>query len=95
VSYGLFEEKARAATRVDIEIGYALTGALAQFSRSGIVNDLAERLTAEFARNLEIRLDRGVDSPEAPQQAELDAGSLVLSVVRARIRRFFARLLRR
>jgi carbon-monoxide dehydrogenase small subunit len=30
VSYGLFEEKARAATRVDIEIGYALTGALAQ-----------------------------------------------------------------
>jgi carbon-monoxide dehydrogenase small subunit len=93
VRYVLREEKAGAATRVDVEVGYALTGALAQFSRSGIVNDLAERLTAEFARNLEVRLDRGADSADAQKVAELDAGSLVLAVVRARIRRFFVRLL--
>ena len=62
VSYVLVEEKAGAATRVDVEVGYALTGALAQFSRSGIVNDLAERLTAAFARNLEARLSGGTDS---------------------------------
>jgi aerobic carbon-monoxide dehydrogenase small subunit len=95
VSYVLIEEKAGAATRVDIEVGYALTGALAQFTRSGIVNDLAERLTTAFARNLEARLDGGAESSELPQRAELDAGALVLSVVRARIKRFFARLLSR
>ncbi|MGH6901052.1 MAG: carbon monoxide dehydrogenase, partial [Geminicoccaceae bacterium] len=95
VSYVLVEEKAGAATRVDIEVGYALTGALAQFSRSGIVNDLAERLTTAFARNLEARLDRGADSSKAPPPAELDAGALVLSVMRARIKQFFARLLGR
>jgi carbon-monoxide dehydrogenase small subunit len=95
VSYVLIEEQAGAATRVDVEVGYALTGALAQFSRSGIVEDLARRLTAAFAGNLEARLDRGADSAEAPQPAELDAGSLVLAVVRARIKRFFARLLGR
>jgi carbon-monoxide dehydrogenase small subunit len=95
VSYVLIEENAGAATRVDVEVGYALTGALAQFSRSGIVNDLAERLTTAFARNLEVRLARGADSPQAPQRAELDAGSLVLSVIRARIKGFFARLLGR
>jgi aerobic carbon-monoxide dehydrogenase small subunit len=95
VRYVLIEEKAGAATRVDVEVGYALTGALAQFSRSGIVNDLAERLTTAFARNLEARLAGGVDASEAPQHAELDAGSLVLAVVRARIKRFFVRLLGR
>jgi aerobic carbon-monoxide dehydrogenase small subunit len=92
VSYALIEERAGAATRVEVEVGYTLTGALAQFSRSGIVYDLAERLTAAFARNLESRLDRGPEFSEAPQQAELDAGRLVLSVIRARIKRFFARL---
>jgi hypothetical protein len=95
VRYVLIEEKAGAATRVDVEVGYALTGALAQFSRSGIVNDLAERLTTAFARNLEVRLDGSVDASQAPQHAELDAGSLVLAVVRARIKRFFIRLLGR
>ena len=97
VSYVLTEEKAGAATRVDVEVGYALTGALAQFSRSGIVNDLAERLTAAFARNLESRLSGGTDSASgAPaRQPELDAGSLVLAVIRARIGGSSARLFRR
>jgi carbon-monoxide dehydrogenase small subunit len=95
VSYVLIEEQAGAATRVDVEVGYALTGALAQFSRSGIVNDLAERLTTAFARNLEARLHGGAGSSELPHRPELDAGALVLAVVGARIRRFFARLLGR
>jgi carbon-monoxide dehydrogenase small subunit len=97
VSYALVEERAGAATRVEVEVGYALTGALAQFSRAGIVNDLAERLTVAFARNLEARLSGGSDSSSAAAapQAELNAGSLLLSVFRARIKRLFARLLRR
>jgi carbon-monoxide dehydrogenase small subunit len=96
VSYVLVEERAGAATRVEIEIGYALRGALAQFSRSGIVNDLAERLTIAFAKNVEARLGGGADSSNAAAApSELDAGSLILSVIRARIRRFFDRLLGR
>jgi aerobic carbon-monoxide dehydrogenase small subunit len=95
VSYVLLEERSGAATRVDLEVGYALKGPLAQFSRSGIVNDLAERLTADFAKNVEARL-RGADAPiAATASAALDAGSVLLSVIRARIRRFFARLLGR
>jgi carbon-monoxide dehydrogenase small subunit len=93
VRYVLIDEKAGAATRVDVEVGYALTGALAQFSRSGIVNDLAERLTTAFARNLETRLNGSGDASKA--QAELDAGSLILSAIRLRIRRFFDRILGR
>jgi carbon-monoxide dehydrogenase small subunit len=92
VRYVLIDEKAGSATRVDVEVGYALTGALAQFSRSGIVNDLAERLTIAFARNLEARLHGGAGPSEVPHRPELDAGALVLAVVRARIRQFFARL---
>jgi carbon-monoxide dehydrogenase small subunit len=94
LSYVLIEEQAGAATRVNVEVGYALTGALAQFSRSGIVNDLAERLTTAFARNLEARLSGGTDSSSGATdpQTELDAGSLVLAVIRGRIRRFFAHL---
>ena len=96
VSYVLVEERSGAATRVEVEVGYALRGALAQFSRAGIVNDLAERLTAAFAKNVEARLSGGADSSsDAPAPSELDAGSLILSVIRARIRRVFARLLRR
>jgi aerobic carbon-monoxide dehydrogenase small subunit len=96
VSYVLIEQKAGAATRVDIEVGYTLTGPLAQFSRSGIVNDLAERLTTAFARNVETRLGGSADSSSAATApSELDAGTLILSVIRTRIRRFFDRLLGR
>ena len=96
VNYLLMEEKAGAATRVDIDVGYTLTGALAQFSRSGLVNDLAERLTTDFAKNVEAQLGDGADSSAAaPAPSELHAGSLILSVIRTRIRRFFDRFLGR
>ena len=97
MSYVLVEEGAGAATRVNVEVGYALRGALAQFSRSGIVNDLAERLTAVFAKNIEARLSGGADSSNgvAAPQAELDVGALILSVIRTRIRRVFDRLMGR
>jgi carbon-monoxide dehydrogenase small subunit len=95
VSYVLVDENAGAATRVEIEIGYALRGALAQFGRPGIVNDLAGRLTAAFARNVEARLGGDAAASTATAPSELDAGSLILAVIRARIRRLFARLLGR
>ncbi|MGH7104013.1 MAG: SRPBCC family protein [Acetobacteraceae bacterium] len=51
IRFGLAEEGP--ATRVDVQVTFTLSGALAQFSRGGIVQELAQRLTREFAGNLE------------------------------------------
>ena len=78
-------------TRVDVSIGFTLTGALAQFSRSGLVQDVAGRLIAMFVRNLEAKLsgNTGAIQGEAPG---LDAASLVFDVLKARLKRLFGRL---
>nr|HAQ92803.1 carbon monoxide dehydrogenase [Afipia sp.] len=78
-------------TRVDVSIGFTLTGALAQFSRSGLVQDVAGRLIAMFVRNLEARLSGNTEAiqGEAPG---LDAASLVFDVLKARLKRLFGRL---
>jgi carbon monoxide dehydrogenase subunit G len=43
-------------TRVTVVVDYTLTGPLAQFSRGGLVRELASALTAQFAANLAARL---------------------------------------
>lgn len=45
------------STRVDVQVSFAITGALAQFSREGIVRELAERMTAAFSDNLKAKLE--------------------------------------
>jgi carbon-monoxide dehydrogenase small subunit len=94
IRYALAEERGGSATRVDIEVGYTLTGALAQFSRSSIAQDIARRMTAAFAQNLEVRLVERAGAPNAKgasrhKPAELDAGSLFFSAVWERIKAFF------
>jgi carbon-monoxide dehydrogenase small subunit len=80
---------------VDIDIGFTLTGPLAQFSRSSLVRDIARRMTEHFAKNLQTRLSGGETTMRGAQPAaELNAGSLVLPVLWERIRRFFSRLFR-
>ncbi|RAR54888.1 carbon monoxide dehydrogenase subunit G [Paraburkholderia unamae] len=44
-------------TRVDVKVDYAISGSLAQFSRGGIVKELATRMTEAFAANLKAKLD--------------------------------------
>jgi carbon monoxide dehydrogenase subunit G len=44
-------------TRVDVRVDYTIAGSLAQFSRGGIVKELATRLTEAFAQNLKSKLD--------------------------------------
>jgi len=97
IRYRLHEDQDGAATRVDVEVGYTLTGPLAQFGRSAIVQEIAARMTDTFARNLQARLDRG-DGGAATQSlppAALDAGSLVFSVLWNRIKAVVRRLLHR
>jgi carbon-monoxide dehydrogenase small subunit len=118
VNYVLREENHGKSTAVDIDVDFALTGRLAQFSRGGVVADLASRLTADFARNLEAALNAEAQdaardvpatvvaavpaatntapstSPPAPAN-ELNAGSLLMSVLLARLAAFFRSLFRR
>lgn len=56
VSYRVRPGERPGTSRVELAVGYTLTGPLAQFGRPGLVRDLAGRITAEFARNLEARL---------------------------------------
>lgn len=99
IRYDLIEEKGGSATRVDVQVGFALTGSLAQFSRSSIVRDIAKRMTDAFAENLRARLGQArdgtpADGAPAPVAAvsELNAGALVFSVLRERIAALFRSL---
>ncbi|HUP94286.1 MAG TPA: 2Fe-2S iron-sulfur cluster-binding protein [Burkholderiales bacterium] len=97
IRYVLYEEKGGAATRVEVDVGFTLTGTLAQFGRSGIVQDIAKRMTAAFAQNLEARLgqpEAGTTAPPA-RARDLDAGSLVASVIWNRLKRFLRSLIAR
>lgn len=87
-----------AATRVDIAVDFALTGTLAQFSRGALVQEITQRLSAEFARNLEARLAAAAPvaagSPAAPAPAaarELNAVTLIWGIVKDWFRRLFGR----
>ena len=44
-------------TTVHVSVQYTITGALAQFSRGGIMNDVAQRLTQAFSENLKSKLE--------------------------------------
>ena len=49
-------ETGASETRVDVNVDYSLTGALAQFSRGAIVKELAAALTRDFSANLRERI---------------------------------------
>jgi carbon-monoxide dehydrogenase small subunit len=78
-----------ASTQVEVTIAYRLTGMLAQFGRAGIVQDLAARLTAAFAQNVEARLSGA--APPAPQT--LSFGALIGPMIAERARRVWQSLL--
>jgi aerobic carbon-monoxide dehydrogenase small subunit len=81
-------------TRVELVIQALLAGPLAQFGRSGVVEDLVSRVAQTFARNLEGRLTGSVSDFEAQTSAPLAAGSLLRQVLAARLKAVLARLFR-
>jgi aerobic carbon-monoxide dehydrogenase small subunit len=81
-------------SRVDVDVGYTLTGMLAQFSRTSLVKELANRLTVAFAQNLESRLSVGGGAGTPPPVVhELNAGSLIAAVLFGKVlfRKIFGR----
>jgi carbon-monoxide dehydrogenase small subunit len=85
IRYHLVPTEQGAATRVELSIGYSLKGMLAQIARDGLVRDLAARLTADFARNLDRHLagDRPAGATEGPQS--LNGVSLLIEILRKRV----------
>ena len=80
------------ASVVDVSVKFLLSGALAQFSRSGLIRDVADHLTRVFAGNLAARL---AGSADAGAVDVLDAGAAARSAIWARIGGFFRGLLGR
>ena len=85
VVYRLQPEGDGRQTRVILSVEYSLQGALAQFSRSGIAQDLGRRLVADFAANLNARLTG--KSPDRQSSTQLNVGRLLRLWVRDRLRR--------
>jgi aerobic carbon-monoxide dehydrogenase small subunit len=77
------------STDLEVAVGYTLTGALAQFGRTGVAKDIANRLASTFVENLQRRL--GQEATHLRPAAEIKVGALLLSILTARIK---ARLLR-
>jgi aerobic carbon-monoxide dehydrogenase small subunit len=84
-----------AATRVELTIGYSLRGMLAQIAREGLVRDLAARLTADFADNLDRHLSGIPQDRSAEGSQKLDGVSLLIDLLRVRAREAFEWLQRR
>jgi carbon-monoxide dehydrogenase small subunit len=96
IAYSIKPNEHGAGSRVEIDVGYTLTGMLAQFSRSSLVQDLASRLTAAFVQNLEARLSVQNAATGPPFMAhEFNAGSLIATVLLGSVKDFFRRFFRR
>ncbi len=72
--------------RIDLAVGYTLKGPLAQFGRPGLVRDLAGRLGADFAANLEARLS----GAPVPAATGLNPLRLLLTMLTTSLRRRLA-----
>ena len=64
-----------AATRIDLSVEYSISGPLAQFSRAGIVKEIAGSITKVFAANLEAMLAASAPAPTAGSPAELSSST--------------------
>jgi aerobic carbon-monoxide dehydrogenase small subunit len=95
IRYHLVPIEQGAATRVELSIGYSLKGMLAQIARDGLVRDLATRLTADFARNLDRHLS-GIPLNETAEGLQsLNGVSLLIDLLRRRAQKTIRRILGR
>jgi carbon-monoxide dehydrogenase small subunit len=91
IRYRLLPIDAGAGTRIKLSIGYSLQGILAQIAREGLVRELAARLTAEFARNLERQLSDAAQHLPAPRRKSIDGVAVVFDHLWRRVRDFLRR----
>ena len=77
-------------SKVSVSVKFLLAGPLAQFSRSGLLRNVADHLTKQFAGNLVARLS---GAKVADMADTLDAGKYVRSVLWGRFLSFIGRLI--
>jgi uncharacterized protein len=63
-----------ATTQVDVVSEINLAGALAQFGKAGVIQEVANRITAEFVRNFEARLAPPAEAPSPASPAAPSGG---------------------
>ena len=61
---------------VSVNVDYSLSGSLAQFSRGGIVRELAAALTKQFADNLSKRLQEPAGAADAAASSDDPTGNV-------------------
>jgi carbon-monoxide dehydrogenase small subunit len=89
--YAISPEASGAAARVSLNVEYNLQGPLAQFSRSGLAQDLGRRLVAEFANNLNASFGAaGTRTGAAP--ASLNASGILWATLKHRLLAWLGRL---
>ena len=78
-----------ARTQVSVDLTYTLQGPLAQFSRSGLVQEFVRRMVADFGKNVTQRLQDPDDAaPLAPQS--INPIRVLLSIIWSKIKRLFS-----
>ena len=83
IEYRLSARDSGSATKVELEIRALMTGPLAQFGRSRVVEDLTKRILETFAANVEAKL--GGRGEEVVSGDPLSASSLVRDIATARL----------
>jgi aerobic carbon-monoxide dehydrogenase small subunit len=82
ISYRLLPIDDGRSTQVQVGIGYALSGMLAQLGRSDLVLEIATGLIDVFSKNLETALAGSGAAGAGMAAPELNAGRLLLSALR-------------
>jgi carbon-monoxide dehydrogenase small subunit len=95
ILYRLVPLNGGAATRVELAIGYSLKGMLVQVGRPALVRDVAQRLIAAFARNLDARLSGAALASGARESTQLNGLALGVALVKDHVRRLIKRALGR
>jgi carbon monoxide dehydrogenase subunit G len=75
------------STRVALTVDFTITGALAQFSREGIVRALADQLSRQFAEQLQARLPQAAPSVAEASEGKAATGHAPLAPAAAPVSR--------
>ncbi|MDH3249398.1 MAG: SRPBCC family protein [Acidimicrobiia bacterium] len=86
-------EQVDGGTKVIVDADVTLSGAAAQFGRTGLIKEMSSRLIAEFVECLEAKLSAAtVEEAQAVVAADVKGVSLFLSSLLSTIAAFFKRL---
>ncbi|SNR65586.1 Carbon monoxide dehydrogenase subunit G [Haloechinothrix alba] len=79
-----------AGTHVGINTDVTLSGSAAQFGRTGLINDISQRMLGEFATCVETKLNATPETAAKTVAAEPQGISIILKSLWARLKRLIA-----